>query len=802
MSEQGKLAGHAFISYVREDSHRVDQLQRTLEAAGIPVWRDTASLWPGQDWRAIIRRAITDNALVFIACFSRNSVARAVSYQNEELVLAIEQLRLRRPDDPWLIPVRFDECDIPDRDLGGGRTLASIQRADLFGSKARDNTARLVAAIVRILEGGAEPSGRLGGWRRRHGLAAWLWRRWRVVVPAAMADAAVVAVVLTAVLAPGAGRPSKTTPTSRASDSLAAITGVRFSGSPGNYTVTIAGRGFGSPTVSLPYYGLLPNFRIADSARFGHGEMGYTGDSFPLAYEFWNDTKIVITGVAANSGDAITLAVWSNRTGDGASWGGNVSPVPGSYPVIKTVTFSGSKANSAVTIHGTGFGPAPVPMPFTGNLKYLVISDWRADPNGASSSGTWTTGVTEQFKSWTDRTIQISGFTGTFGLGPNVLHLQDPITIQVWAQRKYPAGPQTAWSGRFPSAIPQSAVRSLYIANSESNTVTPVSVGASKAGPAIPVGADPDSIAITPDGKTAYVGEGNYTPSPAVTPINIATNQAEPAILLPAGSYATIIAITPDGKTAYAASTYAGTVTPISTGTNKAGPAINISSGINAIAITPDSKTVYVASGNAPGTVTPIDTATNKAGPAIPVGTNPSALAITPDGTTVYVVNYGSKTVTPISTATNKAGPAIPVGTNPSAIAITPNGKTAYVTNEITLGTVTPINLATDRAEPAINVGDHPVAIVIAPDGKTAWALNLFSSTVTPISTAINAPGPPIYIVSGAYDIAITPDGETVYVINGAGPAGAITPINTSTDTAGPPIKVGSLPTAIAITPY
>jgi hypothetical protein len=64
-----KPAGHAFISYVREDSHEVDKLQRELEAAGISVWRDTADLWSGEDWRAKIRRAITDNALVFIACF-------------------------------------------------------------------------------------------------------------------------------------------------------------------------------------------------------------------------------------------------------------------------------------------------------------------------------------------------------------------------------------------------------------------------------------------------------------------------------------------------------------------------------------------------------------------------------------------------------------------------------------------------------------------------------------------------------------------------------------------------------------
>ena len=32
--------GHAFISYVREDSGEVDDLQRILEASGIPVWRN------------------------------------------------------------------------------------------------------------------------------------------------------------------------------------------------------------------------------------------------------------------------------------------------------------------------------------------------------------------------------------------------------------------------------------------------------------------------------------------------------------------------------------------------------------------------------------------------------------------------------------------------------------------------------------------------------------------------------------------------------------------------------------------
>lgn len=112
--------GHVFVSYARDDAGCVDRLQLELEAAGIPVWRDIANLGPGEDWRMKIRQAITDDAIVFLACFSSRSLGRSKGYQNEELLLAVEQMRQRRPEIPWLIPVRFDACVLPDHDLGPG----------------------------------------------------------------------------------------------------------------------------------------------------------------------------------------------------------------------------------------------------------------------------------------------------------------------------------------------------------------------------------------------------------------------------------------------------------------------------------------------------------------------------------------------------------------------------------------------------------------------------------------------------------------------------------------------------------
>ena len=131
----------------------MDRLQRVLEAAGIPVWRDTVNLWPGQDWKIEISRAINTGSLVFIACFSGNSESRNTSYQFEELRLAADAIRRRPPGQAWLIPIRFSVCYLPYFDLGSNRTLDSLQRVDLFDEDSwEQGTNRLVVAIRGILD--------------------------------------------------------------------------------------------------------------------------------------------------------------------------------------------------------------------------------------------------------------------------------------------------------------------------------------------------------------------------------------------------------------------------------------------------------------------------------------------------------------------------------------------------------------------------------------------------------------------------------------------------------------------------
>ncbi len=281
-----------------------------------------------------------------------------------------------------------------------------------------------------------------------------------------------------------------------------------------------------------------------------------------------------------------------------------------------------------------------------------------------------------------------------------------------------------------------------------------------------------------------------------MTPFNTATNA--PGSPITASKFPFAVAITPDGKTAYVGNAADITVTPISTATNAPGTPITIGARPVGIAITPDGRTAYVITGG--GAVVPISTATNTVGTAIKLGGSLQQIAITPDGETAYVTSLSPAGVVPINLATNTAGTAIPVAGPPVGIAITPDGRTAYVNIDALGGTVVPVSTATNTAGAPIPVGQNPTfGIAITPDGRTVYVANRGSNTVTPINTSTNTAGTPISVGTAPEGVAVTPDGRTAYVTNLS--SNTVTPIATASQTAGSAIPVGIAPAGIAITP-
>ena len=295
--------------------------------------------------------------------------------------------------------------------------------------------------------------------------------------------------------------------------------------------------------------------------------------------------------------------------------------------------------------------------------------------------------------------------------------------------------------------------------------------------PPIRTGANSDGLAITPNGKFAYVT--NYQAN-TVSVIDTQTNTVVDTIADPSFREPIRVAITPDGRDAYVTNQLnPGTISVIDTATNTVVQVITDTSFIQPwdIAFTPDGKFAYVVDlGN--GTfhaVHVIDLATNTVvGSPIPVGTSPREIVFTPDGDYAYVTNSGDGTVSVISTATNTVVNTIAVGAAPRGDAITPDGQFVYVTNSGD-GTVSVINTALALTDPAdavvstVTIGGSPWGVAIStPGGQYAYATSLTGSTLSVIDTATNRVVKTFTVgtAAGLYSIAFTPDGQFAYIVN------------------------------------
>jgi len=197
--------------------------------------------------------------------------------------------------------------------------------------------------------------------------------------------------------------------------------------------------------------------------------------------------------------------------------------------------------------------------------------------------------------------------------------------------------------------------KTLYVTNEESGTVTPVRTATNRTLRPIRVGRMPGAIAITPDGETAYVDSET---TDAVTPIRVATNTALKPIKAgrPAGfPDPQSIVITPDGKTVDRLDL--GGVTPISVAANRPRKEIHVEPLSDRLAMTPDGKIVD-AIDLLYGVVTPIRTATNAALPKIRISQPIAAVAFTPDSRFIYIGTMGGLLI-PVRISTGKRGRAI-----------------------------------------------------------------------------------------------------------------------------------------------
>ncbi len=333
-----------------------------------------------------------------------------------------------------------------------------------------------------------------------------------------------------------------------------------------------------------------------------------------------------------------------------------------------------------------------------------------------------------------------------------------------------------------PSAAPAAAADTsdaVYVVNNADGNVSQYGTGAGgELSPLVPptvdAGADPSLMAVSPDGRSAYVADREAA---AIRQYDIdsTTGGLSPKtpLLVPVGVNPGAITIAPDGKSAYVGLTSSdgalaqfdispvnGTLSPKTPATVGAGAYPGI------IAVTPDSSSVYVTSITAFGggvSQYDVDPQTGGLSPKDPpsVSANfcqrvcrsftPVSVAVSADGLSAYVLDGGNLGIAQfnIDALTGKLSPKFPppvetgdppeyvdTGIVPLSIVVSPDGRSAYVDNReddtFSQYDIDPASgVLSPKTPPTISAPHYPYYFTVSADSRSLYATHFYDNFVS-----------------------------------------------------------------------
>jgi TIR domain len=114
---------NVFLCHASEDKPAIRALYKQIVADGYQPWFDEENILPGQDWQREITKAVKRSDVVLV-CLSSSSINKT-GYVQKEIKEVLDVADLRPEDAIFVIPVRLEDCIVPDR-------LAKWQWVDLF----------------------------------------------------------------------------------------------------------------------------------------------------------------------------------------------------------------------------------------------------------------------------------------------------------------------------------------------------------------------------------------------------------------------------------------------------------------------------------------------------------------------------------------------------------------------------------------------------------------------------------------------------------------------------------------------
>jgi YVTN family beta-propeller protein len=216
----------------------------------------------------------------------------------------------------------------------------------------------------------------------------------------------------------------------------------------------------------------------------------------------------------------------------------------------------------------------------------------------------------------------------------------------------------------------------LIVLNKDEDTVSFINEQDHQTLSIVPVERSPHEVAITPDGRKAYVSNAGAN---SVFCFDLRTLKISAVIRHPEFQFPHEGKVAPNGKL-YLASTYANKVFVIDTATEQVVNVIPARRMSHMVALSPDGGRAYV-SNIGDNSLSVLDTETDEWLAHIPVGRQPEGVDVSPDGRWIYVANQDDGTVYVLDGERHSLHARISLDRVPIRVAFCPDGRYAFVPN-------------------------------------------------------------------------------------------------------------------------
>jgi YVTN family beta-propeller protein len=279
----------------------------------------------------------------------------------------------------------------------------------------------------------------------------------------------------------------------------------------------------------------------------------------------------------------------------------------------------------------------------------------------------------------------------------------------------------------------------------------------------LPTGLGPHEVAVSPDGRTAYVSNfGRYSVYPAgdtahdkagntITVIDLVDRRVKTTFDLGTHTGPHGMVVSHDGKLVWVTTETPQAVLELDSSSGKIQHVWNTTQDRSHMIVTTPSETKFYVTNTVSGSVSVIDRPTGEA-KVISTGPGTEGIAISPDGKEVWAASRLDDKIEIISTATDKiVATFLSGGKGPKRMDFTPDGTQVWVTNPGSNQT-TVFDARGRELVATLVLSKSPSGVFISSDGKRAYITNAVANELTSIDV-------PTRKILGTMPIGTDPDG-------------------------------------------